>query len=190
MHDSRWVGFAPDGRMLAAGGSDGSVCVWSVEDGSLCHSLQSSPGVILGGVVSPDNRMLAAAGIDAKVRLWDLASGTCIAVLPGEIHDPTCGSFSPDGHTLAAGEKAGKIHLWDVPTRTKLAAVLGGEPDNNLNTLRFSNSGEGSSFLLDRYIASGSRVLGTLLQQQTARRGLAIQNRRCPDKTEVAIPEN
>jgi WD40 repeat protein len=64
---------SPDGRKLAAGGSDsrtgpggqwstGPVTVWDIPDGRIAHRLEISTGVVKAVAVSPDGRAIAAAG--------------------------------------------------------------------------------------------------------------------------------
>ena len=65
--------FAPDGRLVTAGG-DGTVRLWNV------HSPQSDPIVLRGHegwigalALAPDGH-LASAGEDGTVRVWDVGS--------------------------------------------------------------------------------------------------------------------
>jgi WD40 repeat protein len=107
------VAFAPDGRSLASGSTDGRVGLWSL-DGS--PPPQARPDLAIDGPVlalaySPDGRLLAA-GSEGLVRLWDLSVGGQAAAVG--LHDlrgrVNALAFSPDGRRLAGGDQA--VQVW------------------------------------------------------------------------------
>ncbi len=123
------VAFGGSGRVLAAGGSEGTVLAWNVADGRpllrawRTYSQDVAPGrrqelvrsrfPVHAVAVSPDGTLVAAASW-ASFTAWDVASGK--ELLTGGADEWGCLAFSPAGDTLAVG--AGKfITLWDVAGR-------------------------------------------------------------------------
>lgn len=107
------LAFAPDGRMLAIGGSDSNVKLLDVATGQVIKSLSGNGNAARGVAFSPNGRTLAVSSNDSLIRLWDISSGTIAKTLKGHTGRVYCVAFSPDGNTLAsAGVDAAR--LWDV----------------------------------------------------------------------------
>jgi WD40 repeat protein len=121
-----------DGAMLASGGTEGSVWLWDVGDGTLtARSLLIGPGnsalYLLG--LSPDSRTLASVGSGHSILLWDATSGeqygSTTATLSGHTEEVTSADFSPDGATLATGSVDTSVRLWDVESGEELKTLEG-----------------------------------------------------------------
>ena len=113
--------FSADGRMLAAGTSDGRIYLWDVATQTLRtvftgHADSRSKDVVSVSF-SPDGRTLASGGQDGTARLWDVASGKQIAIFTGHIGRVTRVSFGRDSKTLASyGLDDRIVHQWDIAT--------------------------------------------------------------------------
>jgi WD40 repeat protein len=68
------VASSPDGKLIAAGDSEGLVYLWEAATGKILHRLAARAGV-LRVVFSPDGRRLLARARKGEVTLWDVASG-------------------------------------------------------------------------------------------------------------------
>ncbi|MEU6507829.1 caspase family protein [Streptomyces sp. NPDC046942] len=121
------VAFSPDGRTLAAGGTDragNTVQMWDVSSPGKPRRLGeplTGPGDVHTMRFAPDGRTLAAGAADGKVWLWDISD-------PGHAHslgqlltapyaDVSSMAFRPDGHVLATANTNGTTVLWDVADR-------------------------------------------------------------------------
>jgi WD40 repeat protein len=121
------VAFSHDGKMLAAGASDG-VYLWDYPytgKQPIVHPAQEDD-VVYSVAFSPDGGTLAAGTLKGGILLYDTAHPDASpTVLPHEwVHEV---AFSPDGHLLAATG----VKLWDLQ-----------KPSDNLTTLQGGGVGD------------------------------------------------
>lgn len=112
--------FSPDGKMLAAGGEDFAVHVWTVDDESntLTHKFTSKEHTkaVWSLAFSPDGKRLASGGRDELFRIWDVEEGKTLFTFGGHSWRVNCFAFSPDSKVLASGSY--QLFLWDVESGT------------------------------------------------------------------------
>ncbi|MGW9196597.1 nSTAND1 domain-containing NTPase [Micromonospora chersina] len=149
------VALSSDGRLLVAGGADGSVRIWSAASPvprPVGPPLSSSAAAVFATALRPDGHLLAAGGADGVVHLWGLdADYHAVALRPL----PTSGAtlyavaFSPDGRFLVAGSADHQVWRWDVsdPRSIRSMPTLEG-PADAVQTVTFSPDG--------RLLAAGS----------------------------------
>ncbi len=105
------VVYSPDGKLLAAGGDNGRVRVWTA-GGRLVRVLDGHKGLIWSIAFAADGRTLATAGEDGTARLWEVASGKERARFTGHRGRVFAVALAPDGNTLATGGADGRVLLW------------------------------------------------------------------------------
>ncbi len=97
------VATTPDDRLLAAGGTEKAIRIWTIGTGELIHTFQHDKSVYTVAI-PPGGRRLASCGDDKTIRMWDLEAGRALwRIDVGS--DVKVVSFSPDGTRLAAGLK-------------------------------------------------------------------------------------
>jgi WD40 repeat protein len=110
------VAFDPGGSVLASAGHDGTVRLWSIEDGAPLAVLRTASEAPDQLAFSTDGEWLAVAGPDAPVEVWDVASGERLDTLDADAQGVV--SFSPDGRLLATATRASDadatVRLWDA----------------------------------------------------------------------------
>ena len=121
--------FSPDGRLLAATGSDNLIRIWQVEQAyrtgqeqypepRLFSGHDGAPGtfraLVWEVIFSPDGRLLVSAGGDGTVRVWEAASGKLLGTYLAHPGGATCLSISKDGSRLASGGLDGSLKIWEV----------------------------------------------------------------------------
>jgi WD40 repeat protein len=99
--DVEGVDFSPDGRCVAAGGSDGAVRCWDARSGALVSVFREHSRRIRAVRFSPDGSILASGDWDGTVILREAQSGALLWAR-GETHRMTGALvFSPDGGSIA-----------------------------------------------------------------------------------------
>ena len=120
------VAWSPDGRTIASGSYDRTVCLW---DASPSHERRQ---VFVGhnfGVDavawSPDGRWLASASTGQVARIWDVASGQNTLRLEGHTGSVVDVAWSPDGRLLATASADQTARIWEVATGKCLRVIQG-----------------------------------------------------------------
>jgi WD40 repeat protein len=115
---------SPDGKALATGDDQGTICLWTITDQNDIHLMtklhvsDSVSELLLRG-----HTLISATS--SGVATWDITQKTPIAVpLEGAPHDYIDAmALSSNGQTLAVSFSNRGLFLWDVPTRTRLGIM-------------------------------------------------------------------
>jgi serine/threonine protein kinase len=134
------VAVSPDGRVIAAGSSSGTVKLWNAKSGTFQAQMNGHSESISSIAFSSDGRLLASGSFDHTVRLWDVQSGESKFKIAAHQNKVSAVAFSPKGITLATGSYDHTIKLWDV--RTGQLKRTFSNHDNPVLSVAFSPDGE------------------------------------------------
>jgi WD40 repeat protein len=112
------LAFSPNGRLLAAVGSDGVISLFDVATRQALRHLAGHDSAVHALAFSPDGRLLASGGDDALVGLWEAATGRAVSRFLGHAGPVRWVTFLPDGRGILSAGDDGTALLWDVTGRT------------------------------------------------------------------------
>ena len=112
----RSVSFSSDSLLLASGGSDATVRIWTWQ-GALCKQvfvLAHAQPVLSVAFHPKQARLLAAGGDDGFIQLWDVSKGKSIRKWQADKQAIASLAFSSDGQFLFSGGSDSIIHIWTL----------------------------------------------------------------------------
>ncbi|KAF9541802.1 WD40 repeat-like protein [Agrocybe pediades] len=157
------IAFSGDGKWLASGHYDGTVCIWDLKDDSQTGKVLGQHSQFVTSVAfSPDSKHLVSSSRDCTIRLWDTKTMQQVGdPWNGHTNQVNCVAFSSDGAKVMSASNDKTLRSWD-PERGKEMAVLEGH-ENWVRSVAFSPDA--------KHIASGSddgtvRIWDTCTYQQ------------------------
>jgi hypothetical protein len=103
-----------DQSMVALGGPDRLVKIYSTKTGELLHKIKKHTDWVTAVAFSPNGQALATADRNGGISLWDPESGQELFTLAGHKSGVTALSWRPDSKLLASASEDGTIKIWEV----------------------------------------------------------------------------
>ncbi|HEY9906285.1 MAG TPA: WD40 repeat domain-containing serine/threonine-protein kinase [Thermosynechococcaceae cyanobacterium] len=126
------VAISPDGRTIASGGNDKTICLWDATTGDRLGQLTGHTGAVRSVIFSSDGQQLVSGSSDRTLKFWDVATQALVSSLDAHAQAVTavCGSLrlaSLEGFSqiFASGSADKTVKLWDGSSRTAIAMLAG-----------------------------------------------------------------
>ncbi len=117
--------FGPAARMLAVGGSDGTVHLWRVSTGERRALIRGHAGHVSDIAFSPRATLLATASTDGTARVWRVGSGELVSVLPGHENFVNDVEFSANGSFVITTGQDGTARVWRAENGESIVGLRG-----------------------------------------------------------------
>lgn len=135
------VAISPDGTLVATAGTNHSIRLAALSNGSAVRHLLGHTDGIASIAFSPDGVSLASTADDRTLRLWDVSSGTLLRTISqgGGSRQFTAVAFHPDGQHVAADRNRTNLVLWKVSDGTAVWETSGNKSE--IESVAFSPDG-------------------------------------------------
>ncbi|KFP02690.1 Katanin p80 WD40 repeat-containing subunit B1, partial [Calypte anna] len=128
------------GRLLATGGDDCRVNIWSVNKPNCIMSLTGHTAPIESLQINTNEELIVAGSQSGSIRVWDLEAAKILRTLVGHKANICSLDFHPFGSFVASGSLDTNIKLWDVRRKGCVFRYKG--HTEAVRCLRFSPDGK------------------------------------------------
>ncbi|KFQ77932.1 Katanin p80 WD40 repeat-containing subunit B1, partial [Phoenicopterus ruber ruber] len=128
------------GRLLATGGDDCRVNIWSVNKPNCIMSLTGHTTPVESLQINTNEELIVAGSQSGSIRVWDLEAAKILRTLLGHKANICSLDFHPFGSFVASGSLDTNIKLWDVRRKGCVFRYKG--HTEAVRCLRFSPDGK------------------------------------------------
>ncbi|MFN6478750.1 NACHT and WD repeat domain-containing protein [Nostoc sp. DedQUE07] len=108
------VAFSPDGKFIASGSSDSTVCLWNIISNPTAEFFLGHEQEVNCLAFSPDSKFIVSGSIDGILCLWDLQGNLIIEPWQGHEEGVISVTFNPNGDSIVSVGFDGTVCLWDL----------------------------------------------------------------------------
>jgi WD40 repeat protein len=119
-HLVRCVAFDKFRRFLVTGAEDGTVSLWSADNGQRIWSIQAHNQQVWSVGFTPDGRRVATGGDDGTIKLWDAKTAEELLTLQGHKAGLRDLVFAEDGSFLVTGSYDQTLRIWETEQTNKV----------------------------------------------------------------------
>lgn len=130
--------FSPDGKLIATGSQDKTICIWTVDSLKLITCFQGHSESITDIEWFPGNNHLISSSADSYIRLWDIENKKCSRIFEGHSKSIASIAISPDTLFILSGSADQMVNLWEVKTGNLIYQYAAHK--GVINDLAFSNN--------------------------------------------------
>ncbi|NXW48174.1 KTNB1 protein, partial [Nyctiprogne leucopyga] len=158
------------GRLLATGGNDCRVNIWSVNKPNCIMSLTGHTTPIESLQINMNEELIVAGSQSGSIRVWDLEAAKILRTLLGHKANICSLDFHPFGSFVASGSLDTNIKLWDVRRKGCVFRYKG--HTEAVRCLRFSPDGKWlASAADDRTVKLWDLAAGKIMFEFTGHTG-------------------
>ncbi len=110
----RWVGYSPDGKILASASFDGTIRWTDAANGRTLKILKAGSDKKSWGAFSADGATFIAGSYEPPIRIWNAPSAKLRHTLTGPHTAAWAGDMTADGRTVVSGGPEGTLAKWDA----------------------------------------------------------------------------
>ncbi|XP_077842308.1 katanin p80 WD40 repeat-containing subunit B1 isoform X5 [Macaca mulatta] len=128
------------GRLLATGGDDCRVNLWSINKPNCIMSLTGHTSPVESVRLNTPEELIVAGSQSGSIRVWDLEAAKILRTLMGHKANICSLDFHPYGEFVASGSQDTNIKLWDIRRKGCVFRYRG--HSQAVRCLRFSPDGK------------------------------------------------
>uniref|UniRef100_A0A6I8NC36 Katanin p80 WD40 repeat-containing subunit B1 n=1 Tax=Ornithorhynchus anatinus TaxID=9258 RepID=A0A6I8NC36_ORNAN len=128
------------GRLLATGGDDCRVNLWSINKPNCIMSLTGHTSPVESVRLNTPEELIVAGSQSGSIRVWDLEAAKILRTLMGHKANICSLDFHPYGEFVASGSQDTNIKLWDIRRKGCVFRYRG--HTQAVRCLRFSPDGK------------------------------------------------
>ena len=108
------LAFSPDSKLLAVGGSDPQIHLFSLPDGKFIRSIQGHTSSVTGVQFHPSGSAVVSCSKDRTLKLWNTANGQMLKSLDGHTAWVQGVTFLDRGTRVASVGADATVRLWEL----------------------------------------------------------------------------